>query len=417
LQQPSRWYATLLAVSLFLLLAGVPLPAEEPAAPAFAAGSTDGATVSGPLEELAADWSVRLGGTKPARVKGGELLSLTRLGRPLPGFDLSEQHLVFVNGDRVRGTVLRLDGEKIVFRLPPEIGDGKSVSVPLSALAVIWLRPPEDAGEPDRLLRQLAGGQRTRDSVRLHNGDVVEGILTALDDKSVRLEGDKKQEQVPRPNVAAIALSSELASDLRPKGTFGRVVLANGSRLSLAKATSDGNTLTATTLFDAKVEVPLSEVRALDLFGGRAVYLSDLKPKRYDFTPFLDRQWPWVRDGSVAGRDMVLAGRTYTKGIGLHSESRLTYDLGGGYQRFEALVGIDDRTGRENGREGSVRIGVLVDGKAQDVGGDKELTPRSGPRVVKVNVAGARELTLVVEFGRGEDVLDHVDWANARLVK
>ena len=167
----------------------------------------------------------------------------------------------------------------------------------------------------------------------------------------------------------------------------------------------------------AEVVIAPDGLMALDLVGGRAVYLSDLKPKRYDFTPFLDREWPWVRDGSVAGRDMVLAGSTYTKGVGLHSESRLTYDLGGAYQRFEALVGIDDRTGRENGREGSARIGVLVDGKAQDVGGDKDLTPRGGPRAVKVNVAGARELTLVVEFGRRQDVLDHVDWADARLVK
>jgi hypothetical protein len=159
------------------------------------------------------------------------------------------------------------------------------------------------------------------------------------------------------------------------------------------------------------------EVRALQLFGGRAVYLSDLKPKSYDFTPYFDRKWDWVRDGSVGGRDMVLAGSTYTKGVGLHSASRLTYDLGGVYQRFEAVVGIDDRTGRENGREGSVRIGVLVDGKAQDAGGDKELTPRGGPQVVAVKVAGARELTLVVEFGRHQDVLDHVDWADARLVK
>jgi hypothetical protein len=395
----------------------MPSPAEEPAALVFVADKADGVTASGPLEELAADWSVRLGGAKLVQVKGGDLLSLHRSGQSLPGFDLGEQHLVFVNGDRVRGTVLRLDGEKVQFRFPPEQGDGKAVTVPLSALAVIWLGPPDDVGEPDRLLRQLAAGQRTRDTVRLRNGDLLEGILTALDDKVVRLEAGKKQEQVPRDKVAGIALSTELASDLRPKGTYARVVLANGTRLSLGKASCDGKTLTGTTLFDVTVRLPLEQVRALNLFQGRAVYLSDLKPKRYDFTPFLDREWPWVRDGSVAGRDMVLAGSTYTKGVGLHSESRLTYDLGGAYQRFEALVGIDDRTGRENGREGSARIGVLVDGKAQDVGGDKDLTPRGGPRAVKVNVAGARELTLVVEFGRRQDVLDHVDWADARLVK
>jgi hypothetical protein len=391
--------------------------AEEPAAPVFVLEKADGVMVTGPLQELASDWSVRLGGDKPVQVKGGDLLALRRSGQRLPGFDLGEPHLVLVNGDRVRGTVLRLDGEKVQFGFPPQVGDGKPVAVPLSALSVIWLAPPDDAGEPDRLLRQLADGKRTRDTVRLRNGDVLEGILTALDDKALRLEAGKKQEQVPRDKVAAVALSTELASDLRPKGAYGRVVLANGTRLSLAGATCDGKTVTATTAFDAVIPIPLTEVRALEVFGGRAVYLSDLKPKSYDFTPYFDRKWVWVRDGSVGGRDMVLSGSTYTKGVGLHSASRLTYDLGGAYRRFEAVVGIDDRTGRENGREGSVRIGVLVDGKAQDVGGDRELTPRGGPRAVAVNVAGARELTLVVEFGRHQDVLDHVDWADARLVK
>ena len=63
----------------------------------------------------------------------------------------------------------------------------------------------------------------------------------------------------------------------------------------------------------------------------------------------------------MAGYDLRLAGSTYDKGIGLHSESRLTYALNRNYQWFESLVGLDDQTGRR----GSVLIEVLVDGKPQ----------------------------------------------------
>src|SRR5207244_5431509 len=116
---------------------------------------------------------------------------------------------------------------------------------------------------------------------------------------------------------------------------------------------------------------------------------------------------------SVAGYDLRLAGSTYDKGIGLHSESRLTYALNRNYQWFESLVGLDDQTGRR----GSVLIEVLVDGKPQALGNAEELTRPGGPRPIRVNVAGGKDLTLVVKFGRFGDVEDHVDWADARLIK
>jgi hypothetical protein len=143
------------------------------------------------------------------------------------------------------------------------------------------------------------------------------------------------------------------------------------------------------------------------------VYLSDLRPRDYKHTPYLGMRWPYTLDASVAGHELRVGGSTYDKGIGMHSESRLTFELGGGYQWFEAWVGLDDQTGRE----GSAVIGVLVDGKPRDLGPAKELTGAGKPLPIRLRVAGARELTLVVLFGRHGDVQDHVDWADARLIK
>jgi hypothetical protein len=163
------------------------------------------------------------------------------------------------------------------------------------------------------------------------------------------------------------------------------------------------------------VRVPLEEVIALYVQQGKAVYLSDQKPKQYEHKPYLPgaMHWPYAANRSVAGRDLRAGGSTHDCGVGMHSACQLTYDLGGGYQRFEALVGLDERTGAK----GSVRVRVLVDGKPQDLGEGRELTARDGVLPVRVNVAGAKELTLVVEFGRGGDVQDHVNWLDARLVK
>src|SRR5262249_36742148 len=153
---------------------------------------------------------------------------------------------------------------------------------------------------------------------------------------------------------------------------------------------------TCKTLFNTTFDVAVEKLAALDLRQGRAVYLSDLKPKAYKHTPWsADLAWPVVADGSVGGHDLRLGGGTYDKGLGLHTASTLTYALDGGYQRFEAIVGLDDH----EGKEGVVRVRVLVDGKPRDIGWDKDLTAKDSPRTVRVDVAGADELTLVVERG------------------
>jgi len=249
--------------------------------------------------------------------------------------------------------------------------------------------------------------------VLLRNGDVLEGTLAGMDEKTVSLEIEKKEVEVKLDKVAAIALSTELTAARLPKSPYGRLVLANGCRLSLASATCNGKLLTGTTLLGTEAKIPLDQIVALYVHQGRAVYLSDLKPSKIEQVPYLDVAAPPVRDGSVKGRDLRLAGSTYDKGLGMHSACRMTYDIGGAYKRFEALVGLDDVTGRE----GSVGVEVLVDGKPQKPGLDKDLTHRNGPLTVRVDVSGAKQLTLSVTFGERGDVQDDVDWVDARLIK
>src|SRR6202043_1386497 len=97
--------------------------------------------------------------------------------------------------------------------------------------------------------------------------------------------------------------------------------------------------------------------------------------------------------------------------LGLHSGSKLTYDLGGKYQWFEAWVGIDPQTGAK----GSARLVVRVDGQEQDLGLNRELTALDTPVKVRISVRQARRLTLEVRYGSRGDVQGHVTWGKARL--
>ncbi len=386
-------FALLVSLSPCLL---VSLGADEPTSPVFVFQTADGKSLTGPRRQI-----------------GDDLVALRRADLAMPAFPGGEQ-LLFANGDRLAAHVIALAGERLEVRLPPELGGNRPVTLPLSAVSVVWLASPDDADDPAGLRRRLVTGRRSRDRVLLRNGDVLEGVFDGLDEKAVQVEVEQKPVSVARSKVAAVALSTELAEGLKPRGPYARLVLASGSRVSLDRASCDGSTaLAGTTLFGAPVRVPPDQVAALYLYQGRAVYLSDLKPRRVEQTKYLDVTWPVVADGSVAGRDLRLAGGTYDKGLGLHSGTRVTYDLAGGYRRFEALVGLDEQTGRR----GSVRLRVLADGKPLEIGWDRELTARDGAVPVRADIQGARELTLAVEFGRGGDVQDHVDWVDARLIK
>jgi hypothetical protein len=397
-----------------LLPAGAARAAEEPV---FDVHTAAGTSLRGPLLKLDADWSVQLGKGADRRVSGKKVVSLRRRGVALPALP-SDEHVILVNGDRIPVKEVRVEDERLYFS-HADLNDGKETSVPLEAVAVYWRAAPERTAVPEKLRRRLAAGTRTRDTVLLRNGDVLAGVLKAVDGDTVEVEANRKKSRAKLGQVAAIALSSDLANALRPKGVYARLVLSDtprapGGRLSLTAAhCADGKTLRGKTVFGARVRVPLGRVLALDLYGGRAVYLSDLKPSKYDYRPYLDERWPWCANRSVTGRDLRLGGSTYDKGIGMHSHSLLTYRLGGAYQRFEALVGLDDL----DGRRGKARVRVLADGKPLALPAKGELTAAGGPLAINVKVAGVKELTLEVGWGADGLVQGVVNWADARLIK
>ncbi len=378
-------------------------------APLFVMQTVDGKPVTGRLNDVGRDWTVTL---DSGVTEGDAVLSVRQVGKPLPPRPVGPQ-LILAGGDCFPVDKPIVIGERVHFH-SPFLANGEDASALLSSVQVIWFAGTARES-PERLRRRLVAETRKRDMILLRNGDVLEGVLTTLDEKTIGVEVDKKPVVVDVSRAAALAMSSDLTEAPRPKGVYGRVILdPDGARLSLASAhCRDGGALIGTTLFGAALSVPIAHVAALDLFQGKAVYLSDLEPSRYEYIPYLDDRWNYARDGSAAGLNLCLAGSTYDKGVGLHSHSRLTYAVPKDCRYFEAWAGLDDRAGRR----GSARVRVLADGKPLDVGAGGDLKAGDAPLSVRVSVAGVKELTLEVDFGKGGPVQSCVDWVNARFVK
>ena len=395
-----------------LLVAWLVLTLPPPGPPAFEASTVAG-PATGRVQSLSATLAVTW--ADPA-TPPGELVALRRVGRPAPPRP-REPMLVLANGDAVAGVTLGGDANRLNFR--PRFGGpaGEPWAVPLTAVAAAWLEAP-DADTPTEPGRYpWAGGKR--DAILLRTGDTLRGSLDGLTpDAGVRFQvADRPAEVVPLSRVAAVAFDPTLARARKVKGVHARVTLADGSRLTLTQVAADADALTGVTPYGPSVRLPWADVVALDTLNGKATPLGDLTPKSAEVTPFTSLAWPWRVDHSVRGEALRLRGEhgvaTYDRGLGLHSRTRLTYDLAGKYRRFEALIGLD----AASGRRGAADVTLLLDGKPAGPESLRRLTVATGTVAVSLDTAGVKELTLLVDYGPGGDTQDDVNVADARLIE
>ncbi len=145
---------------------------------------------------------------------------------------------------------------------------------------------------------------------------------------------------------------------------------------------------------------------------GTEVYLSDVRWRAATsgYGP-IERDRSNGEQGGGDGRPISIGGRDYARGLGVHADSRIDYQLDGAYTTFLADVGVDD----EAGETGTVTFEVWADRvKLLDTGPMRGGMPA---REVRVDLAGRSNLTLIVTDAGDGNGCDHADWADARLVR
>ena len=354
-----------------------------------------------------------------AKFPVGDLVSLRATKTPLPPLP-AEAHIVLANGDRIAGEVVGGDGLTIrVAAMFGAAGKATELSLPLSAVAAIWLVPPPQDAPLDAAKYAWVDPAKKQDALKLRNGDIVRGTLERFAAASGPLRFKAVGETTAKPfdlnKVAALAFDPALSRVKTPTGQHFRIVTRSGSRLTLTAASFDGLAFSGTASTGAKFKMPQSELVALDTVGGKVTMLAERKPKSLKVEPFGSVDWPPVVNRSVRDAPLRLATRfgdeTYDRGVGMHSKTTATYDLAGKFRTFTATVGLD----RVSGRQGIADVRILLDGKEQNIAGLKGLTTVAVE--IHLDVSGAKELALIVDFGPGGDVQDDVNWADAKLIE
>jgi hypothetical protein len=258
--------------------------------------------------------------------------------------------------------------------------------------------------------------------VWLTNSDRVAGDVQGLSGGSLELVSNGSRVKLPLSRVEAVILGNGQPANERESG------LSEQANRTLIAGLRDGSILYVDSLTANDRELSLVLGGGLTISGGsvtdlvflqslrgRFTYLSDLEPSGYRHVPYLSIEWPYHRDRNVLGQPLIVGGKRYVKGLGLHSAARLTYRLDGRYERFQAAVAVDDSAETK----GSVTFGVYVlrNGTWQEAFTSGIVRGGEDPKPISADVRGADGLTLTVDYADRGDELDRANWLDARLVK
>ncbi len=378
------------------------------------------------------------------------------------GSTLAADELGTLGGKNVSGTVIGLSDTEITLRSDA----GQTVATPLSQVLALDLRPVKGVG-PGKY-----SDVRLLDDTVLHCGKVVfkghqveltllselvitlplhhllsmvheaqnetllkkwtevaaqkvrrdrivilrEGELNALEGTLGDIDADGQTIQFKREGAPAIPVRFERLHGLvffrleaPPDNPLCRIYDVGGNTLTAVKLGFDGKNYLATTSFGAKIPMPAESLARLDFNLGKLTFLSDLEPAKVVERPGLGLSTPFRRDANLNGEPIVL-DKNYAKGLSLHAHTELEYHLGGKYQEFKAVLGVDGRTSET---ESKAVVAIYCDGEKRFA----EVVSAKGIRPIAISVKDVQVLKIVVGARDFTNLHDHATLAEARVSK
>jgi hypothetical protein len=386
-----------------VLLAAVAVFTELPAAEVE---TTRGERQYGRLTELS-DSTLRL-----RREDGdfdvplAEVLSVRLTSKPEDEEPALGPRVVLTDGSRLSCSEFSVQDNKAKLKTP-QCGE---FSVPVARVAQV--RFGISTGKLDEAWNAFAAREQKNDLLIVRKEDVLDhldGVVANVGDKITFLL-DNEALPIAREKVYGI-LYRRKASTL-PKSTC-KVDLVGGDVLQAVSIGWDGTRFEVRLASGVDLKLSASAPAALDFSGGRLVFLSQLEPREVKYVPYFDDGFSmreYRRDKSLDGLTISVGGKTYSRGVAIYSRTTLRYRIAGDFSRFQAIMGIDDSVRRL----GNVRVLISGDSKALF---DGVVKGTDAPRPLDLDVRGVRDLEILVDYGAELSIGDHLDLADARLLK
>jgi hypothetical protein len=378
-------------------------------APQFELSTSGGETLSGELVELSAKQVVVQAAGGPQTVPTGQLAAVRSSSKP------GEPAQPAVRVELVDGSSLHA--------ISYSVSDGDATialaggEVTLTTRSIASVRFKQQSDEQQAQWEAMLAGPQNGDLLVIRKNEALDylaGVLGDVSAETVRFTLDDESLPVKRPRVEGLVYFHPARAQLPP--SFCRLTDQQGSRVEVESARIEDGRLKLVTPAGLKWNLPLEQVAAIDF---KIQFLSDLEPESARWTPLVGRSdavpslaalYQPRMNQSFEGGELRLGGKTYAKGICLHSRSELVYRLPAGkYSSLAAIAGIDDRVRPY----GDARLTIAGDGKPLF---DATLTGQDDPLEIRVDLKGVRRLVILVDFGGDLDVSDYVNLCEARIL-
>jgi len=181
--------------------------------------------------------------------------------------------------------------------------------------------------------------------------------------------------------------------------TLCRVIDVFGNSLVAQSVQLSTEGLTVTTVAGVVVKYPTATgVAKFDYAQGNVAYLSDLDPlvdspavpadeKGLRLNPVA----PYVRDQGLSGEALKLGGDTFVKGLVVAPDTVLTFNIGGDYREFKAIVGVP-----ESSPDANLEAKVTIEADGQVVFTDT-LRRKDKAKPIVLDMKGVKQLRVIVD--------------------
>lgn len=289
------------------------------------------------------------------------------------------------------------------------------ISVPFDRVTSVRLLPAE--GNSVGIWTELLERPLKKDLLAIKKAEVVDhldGVIGTADDKSIQFVLDGEEVPVKRERVFGLIY---FRREPQPTTSIAaKIETVDGDRLTAAKVGWADGRWQVEMPGGIKLDAETGVFRNLDFSLGKVLYLSEVDPRNVEHVSWWDEPWvnfTYRRNRNFDGKPLRLAGKTWPRGLAIHSLTTLTYRLGGDYRRFVALAGIDD----EIRAYGNVQLTITGDDKVLYDGEIGVENPRRPAVPLDLDVTGVVELKIKVDFGKNNDIGDRLHLVDARVTK